>query len=327
MKNRQKHITINWLRANGFMRACLILVLVLNGVFLSQAAAAIETHFLYQLSNFQGPVSSTWARIHVDEKKNEIYVINQRETDIRIFNDLGMEVYRFGDDGSLGGVLDLVVEEKGNILVLSRGRYNVSIIVCDFRGEPISELKLKNLPEDFSGFSPTRMAFWNNRLYLLDSNALMLVVTDTEGVFLNAYDLLALIGLEEKKRDQVEVVGFSIDAHGNVLFSLPVLFKVFKLFPDGTITSFGEPGGAPGKFNLAGGVVADDRDNYFVADWLKSVVQVFDKDFTFQTQFGYRGTSQDNLVAPKYLALDSQGRLYVSQVNNRGISVFKIDYE
>ncbi len=33
----------------------------------------VDTAFLYTLSNFNGSVSSNWAKIHVDEQRNEIY--------------------------------------------------------------------------------------------------------------------------------------------------------------------------------------------------------------------------------------------------------------
>ncbi len=37
------------------------------------AMTRVDTAFLYTLSNFNGSVSSNWAKIHVDEQRNEIY--------------------------------------------------------------------------------------------------------------------------------------------------------------------------------------------------------------------------------------------------------------
>jgi hypothetical protein len=59
---------------------------------------------------------------------------------------------------------------------------------------------------------------------------------------------------------------------------------------------------------------------------LKSAILIFDKDFRFQSEFGYRGPRPGNLNGPRNLALDSQGRLYVSQLG-KGISVFQITYK
>jgi hypothetical protein len=75
-----------------------------------------------------------------------------------------------------------------------------------------------------------------------------------------------------------------------------------------------------------GGIVADERGNYYVADRLRCVVLIFDKDFRFQKEFGYRGANPENLIGPRNLVLDTGGRLYVSQLRSRGVSVFKINY-
>ena len=130
--------------------------------------AAVETSFLYSLSNTSGPIPYSWANLFIDEERNEIYVVDTREQDIRIFNDKGMEIYRFGNDGSLGTIVDVAVKKDGSILVLSRRRPKSAIILCNFRGEPLSEMEIKNLPNDFLSFSPNRIAYREGRLYLLD---------------------------------------------------------------------------------------------------------------------------------------------------------------
>ncbi len=305
-----------------FMGFCIV-----SGAVPADVIAAVETTYLYKLSNFSGPVPFSWANIFFDEEKNEIYVVDPRGRDIRIFNEKGMEIYRFGDDGSLGTVADVAVDRDGNILVLSRRHLKSAIILCNFRGEELSELKLKNLPPDFSRFSPDRIIYRNGQIYLLDSFSMRIALTDASGRFQKAYDLAALLDVEEKKRGDTDICGFSIDRQGNILFTVPVLFSAYTLSPDGKTQGFGHPGSAPGKFNIVGDIVADERGFYYVADRLKCVVLIFDKDFQFQTQFGYRGLRPDNLIGPRNLALDSLGRLYVSQRKSRGISVFKIVYD
>jgi DNA-binding beta-propeller fold protein YncE len=55
-------------------------------------------------------------------------------------------------------------------------------------------------------------------------------------------------------------------------------------------------------------------------------VLVFDKDFNFVTQFGSRGLRPGNLIAPDDIAIDNDDKVYVTQGNKRGVSVFKITY-
>jgi len=310
------------------------IVIIISTIFIASLGlssdnvmAGIETSFLYRLSNFSGPIPYNWANVAVDKERNEIYVLDRQERDITLFNDSGMEFYRFGDDGSLGTAVDAAVDKDGNILVLSTSWPKVLVAKYNFRGEPIGQLALKDFPSDFSVFSPDRMVYREGLLYLLDSSRLRLAVTDANGLFQNGYDLGSLAGIKEKERDGTDIGGFSVDSAGNILFTIPIKFAAFILFPDGEIMSFGKPGGAPGKFNNVGGIVADDQGYYYVADKLKSAILVFDKDLQFQLEFGYRGFSPESLNGPKDLALDSEGRLYVSQLGNRGISVFQITYK
>ena len=296
-------------------------------VLSTDVMAAVETSFLYTLSNTSGPIPYSWANLFIDEERNEIYVVDTREQDIRIFNDNGMEIYRFGDDGSLGTIVDLAVKNDGSILVLSKRLPKSAIILCNFRGEPVAELELKNLPPDLVDFSPDRIVCREGLLYLLNSFSMRLVVTDTNGSFRKGYDLGALVGVEEKKRANTDIDGFSVDRERNVLFTIPVMFSAYVLSPDGKITGFGKPGSAPGRFNIVGGIVADDSGNYYVADKLKCAVLIFDKNFNFLKEFGYRGLRPGNLIGPKNLVLDTRGRLYVSQRRSRGISVFQITHQ
>jgi len=326
MKDKDKISTSFFLSRYNFLLLIFIMSFSLIGVFTHKAMAEVDATFLYFLSSFDGPVPFYWANITVDESQKEIYVVDSRERDVTIFNSEGMEVYRFGDDGSLGTVIDVAVKQDGNILVLSRGDTTSSLILCNFRGDPIAKLDLKNFPPDFSEFAPDRIVNQGALLYLLDSRSLKIAITDLNGLFQKGYDIVSLLGLVvNDKGRSTEIAGFSVDRQGNILFTIPVIFKAYQLFPDGSITSFGRPGSAPGRFNLIGGIVADDS-YYYVADRLKSAVIIFDKDFQFQSEFGFRGVRPWNLIAPKNLAMDGKGKLYVSQLGNRGISVFEISY-
>jgi DNA-binding beta-propeller fold protein YncE len=294
----------------------------------AEVQAEVQTSFLYRLSNFSGPVPSNWATISVDRARDEIYVTDGQSGIIRIYNDRGMEVYRFGDDWNSGSLLlAAAARNDGNILVLTRKFSANSIVLCNFRGEFLADLALQGLPPDFSGFSPTDMVYRNRRLYLLDNNLLRLAVTDSNGYFMAGYDLGALLQIDENKRMATQLGGFSVDHAENIYFTVPVLFTAFKLSPDGKLASFGKPGSAPGRFNNLGGIVADDQGYIYVADRLKSVVIIFDKDFKFLNEFGYRGRRPYNLIAPNDLDLDAAGRLYVSQLASIGVSVFKIIYQ
>jgi hypothetical protein len=280
--------------------------------------------FLYYLSSFQGDVSFGWARITVDRGKNEIYVIGRE--DISIFNERGMEVYRFGRQEVPGNAYDVAVKEDGTILFLTYKRDEYSIVSCNFRGVPVTEIAVTGLPESFSEFRPDRIVYREKQLYLADSRAMMIAVTDADGRYVQGYDVLTLFGLDEKERSNKIFTGFSVDGEGNMLFTVSVMFKAFRLSPEGEIASFGKAGSIAGRFGVVAGIASDNRGNILIVDTLRCVVMVFSgEDFSFVTEFGYRGLAPGKLIAPKEVAVDGKGRIYVTQARRLSISVFRID--
>jgi hypothetical protein len=272
----------------------------------------------------------SWAGLAFDREQNEVYVCDTAFGMVRIFNENGMEVYNFGEDGTLGNIYDVALDKDGDILVLSyivttKGT-TYSITRCNYRGEPKSKIEIRNVPPELSKIWPIRIVNKEGHLYLVDKNAMKIIVTDKEGLFENGYDIASILKLSENKRANTGIVGFSVDKDGNILFTIPVLFQAFKLSPDRTLVSFGRRGSAPGRFNVVGGIASDDKGYYYLTDTLRCVVMIFDKDFNFQTEFGYRGFGPGNLIAPKDLGVDGAGRVYVNQSRRRGVSVFKIIY-
>ena len=114
MKDKPRFITPFGLKFLFFFLACGV---AFFAAVPTDAMAEVEVHFLYALSNFDGPIPYNWANISVDEANQETYVVDTRERDVAVFNQYGMEVYRFGDDGSLGTVIDVAVKADGKILL------------------------------------------------------------------------------------------------------------------------------------------------------------------------------------------------------------------
>ena len=56
------------------------------------------------------------------------------------------------------------------------------------------------------------------------------------------------------------------------------------------------------------GIAKDDQGNYLVVERLRSVVMVFDKEFRFLQEFGYRGDKPGNLIRPNEVAVGNAGK-------------------
>jgi hypothetical protein len=169
------------------------------------------------------------------------------------------------------------------------------------------------------------MLYRDGNFILVNMNIAKAVVTDKRGVYLKGFNFLEIIELPDKERSDKEIFGFGMDRAGNMLFTIPVLFKAYIVSPEGMMTaSFGKAGSAPGMFGVVSGIDVDDLGNYLVVERLRSVVMVFDKNFQFLKEFGYRGTRPENLIQPNDLVVGNAGKLYVNQVRDRGVSVFSL---
>jgi len=296
--------------------------------FPAQASAEVRSTYLYSLANFQGKLPYNDVRVRVDRVRDEVYIVERGI--VRIFNDAGMEFFWFGDNPELESIYDLAVDEKGDIFLLS---FNFThpenpkyfLIRCNYRGDKKEKLMLAGFPSGHPNFFPNYMFYQNGRFLFLSSSQMRAVVTDRNGVFQKGYDLANILEIPEKDRPNTEIFGFNLDPEGNMLFTVPVLFKAFVVSPDGKVTaSFGKAGSAPGLFGIVSGIAKDAQGNYLVAERLRSVVMVFDKEFRFLKEFGYRGDKPGNLIRPSELAVGNAGKLYVTQVRNRGVSVFSV---
>ncbi len=291
----------------------------------------VRVSYLYKLSDFFGPEPLSWPQISADPAGKEIYVTHQNS--VRIFDENGMEMYRFGDDEGrgAGSISDAAADDEGNIVLLtyefSAGARRFSLVLCNYRGEPRGKIELKGMPADFTEkFFPDSLVYRDNRLYLCDSGSMKVVVSDKEGKIERTVDIQKLLKARpDRPGQQMDLAGFNVDGQGNLLFTVSVLFRAFRLSPEGVLTGFGQRGSSPGKFNVASGIAADDQGYYYVSDRLKCAVLVFDKDLNYVLQFGYRGYEGDGLIVPAGL-LVSGNRLYVTQAASMGVSVFRIEH-
>jgi hypothetical protein len=238
-----------------------------------------------------------------------------------------MEIYRFriGLDGER--LMDLAVDSQGDMIALVYKGNEYRLQRCDYRGEPKQAASaVTGLPDAFIPFLPNKIVHRGGQLYLVDPNAMRIVVTDEQGVFVKGYDIPAILDLGKDERD-CELGGFSVDGEGHILFTIPVMFRAFRLSPDNTIAAFGQPGSSPGKFNIVGGIARDSHGNYLVSDAVKCSVMVFDSAFKYITQFGTGKKKDEQLFAPRDISIDASDRVYVSQGRNKGVSVFRLLYD
>jgi hypothetical protein len=313
--------------------ACTHAILLMLVVALPSLASAaipqiVTAKYIYNLSDSNGPVPSSWGSLSYDPEHKELYVIDKQDGTVGIFNDVGMEIYRFGQDSDLGMILSVAVLDGGDLLVLAAATRGPPVIWrCNFRGEPKERIELRDVPAKFAAeFWPDTLAFRAGKIFLVQKGEMKVLVADASGRCLAAHDYFHELQFDKIKTARGGAGAMhtvNVDDKGNVLFTVSPMFKVFVVSPDGKVDSFGERGGAPGKFNITGGVARDEQGNFYVSDVLKCAVLVFSPQFEFIGQFGERGWERGELIAPLEIAV-ADGKLYVSQSATRGVSVFQL---
>ena len=99
-------------------------------------------------------------------------------------------------------------------------------------------MTVTGLPVEFPGFFPNYMFYRDGKFLFLSSSKMQVVVTDQKGVFQKGYDLADILEIPEKDRPNTEIFGFNLDSDGNMLFTVPVLFKAYVVSPDGKVAAF-----------------------------------------------------------------------------------------
>ncbi len=287
------------------------------------AQAGVRASFAYTLAEGSGPMALSWPSLTWEPRSGELYVVDHSGGVIGVFNDSGMQVFSFGDDVAVGTPSGVVATENGELFVLASIGSKWSVVRCNFRGEPVEKLLLKDVPTGFAElFTPSAIATAGGKLYLADKGAMKVLVIGLDGAFVSSQDLADLVKVDARKRIGLDIRGFAVDTTGNLLFTIPSLFTAYVVSPDGRVRSFGTKGGAPGKFNVVSGIAADENGNLFLTDLLRAVVMVFDKEFHFIGEFGYRGAEPENLIAPADLVVGNR-RVFVTQ-SVGGVKAFDI---
>lgn len=286
------------------------------------ANPAFRAKYLYNLAETNGIIRQSFNDISYDPTTGELFVVG--EGIARVFNQTGMETYRFQGDERTGSIYSVVALESGDLIALGYAEGTLRLSRCDFRGEFQEELQLKNLEAHApGGFRPIALTYANGKLYVVDQIGMRVVVAEPTGAVVASYDLAKLAGLTAEDREKSEIRGFSVDRNGGMLFTIPTNFLVYVVDPDGTTRMFGKRGSTPGKFNVIAGVDRDEHGNIYVTDMLRSVVSVFDAEFQFVKEIGYRGRGPGGLIVPVEI-VTAPDRIFVSQYGNRGVSVFTV---
>lgn len=304
------------------LTTCAILTLAAALWVLPTATAAVESaRFLYLLSDLNGSLPFNTVMMRVDRQHDELYLYEQSIQAVRVFNTTGMEIYHFNTSDYPGRFLGLFPTDQGELLILTNNSGVLTLITCDERGKPKSSRIITSATD--REFHPDLFIGQGDRLYLADRARMLVVVCNQKGEEQQIYDIAARLEMTDAQRDDAGLTGFNVTPQGEILFTVATEFLAGRIALDGAMRTFGSKGSTPGKFNIVGGIAADDAGNIYVAETLRCTIIVFDGLGRFLQQISQRGETPDKLIGPDEITVLND-RIYVSQMRARGVSVFRI---
>jgi len=321
--------TMTGIRKRGSVgRGVLGIVLLVQAFGVSRAEDPLTVTFRAVLSDFNGPVRVGQARLAVDPGSDEVVVAIGR--DVRVFNDSGMEAFSFRSPLEYGAILDVAVEADGGILTLAyaiqseAGERPFAITRHDYRGQKVQDLELSGLDGRFAELRPNRILVDRDGLIVASTLQLLAVRVARDGAVLRTWDFAAILGIPGDDLGSLELSGLAVDADGNLLGTIGVQGLAFVLRDDGTTVPFGESGSAEGTFGNIGAIARDSLGRIYVADKIRGVILVFGADFRFLGEFGPERTPQGSLGTPAGVWTLGSGRVYVTQIGERGVWAYDV---
>ena len=294
----------------------------------SFAQDGIQVTFRSVLSDFNGPVRIGEARVAVDPESAEVVTAVGR--DVRVFNDFGMEVFSFRSPLDFGAILDVAMEPDGSILTLA---YRIetsddlppfAIVRHDYRGQKVGELDLSRLDGIYGELRPNRILNDRDGIIVANTMQLLAVRVDRDGTFVRGWDLAEILGILREDVGSLELNGFGVDADGNLLVTVGTRGLAVVLFSDGTVVRFGKSGSAVGGFGNIGAIARDRLGRIYVADKIRGVILVFDGEFRVLAEFGPERTPFGSIGTPAGVWTSGSGRIYVTQVGERGVWAYDV---
>jgi len=292
--------------------------------FSGSAMAEARLPYLKRLSLPSVTDVFKWPRsVHADRHTGEIFVCDQLNSRIVIFDGNGR--YRFQIPGGqvFRSPLDVAVTPEGYIVVLGYIEGRRQLVLLDFDGKPIADLPLTGLPEGLeeTEFVSIALSPGGDRLFVLDQANFRLWIAGLDGRVSGSVNLISNIP-ETEAREQL--FGH-VDVYGDtVLVSLPMAGEVQLFSLSGELLSVvGLKGTSHCQtaFPLA---AAMDRDgNVLILDQQRMLIMLWaPEENECLSETGGGGGRAGDLYKPADLALDAAGRVYVSQGFDGRVQVF-----
>ena len=257
--------------------------------------------------------------------KDEVFVMDGVNDRVVVFDKKGKVLRTFGRKGPGGDHLDqslgIAADRKGRIYVADSRRHRIVVFTREgrwLRSIDLVPFKSRVFPAD-----PTDLVIDGprRRMVIVDNDNHRLLVYSLSGKYLASWGTVGL------GREQFSYpYSIDMDKRGRFYVCEVMNTRVQVLYGDGTFASMiGEWGVRRGQFFRPQGVALDRKQRVYVTDNFMGVVQVF--DFHDGHLIGILADSKGkryNFKVPTGLAFDDENNLYLVEMGEHRVRVFKL---
>jgi hypothetical protein len=218
--------------------------------------------------------------------------------------------------------IDLAVDPEGYLFVL--GQVSPDITHLDFDGRLIRKISLTGLPEVSRSprFTSIAISQSGENLYLLDADNHRLWISNRDGMIQRSVDMTA-----GRTQEEIELLRYGhIDIYaGTLLVPIPTDGLVHLYDLDGNAQgTAGNPGSAECQTMFPAAAALDNEGRVIILDQQRALFMTWDlaRGVCVSEHYGF-GNAPGAFYQPSDLALDSSGRLYVSQGFEGRIQVYE----
>lgn len=269
--------------------------------------------FSYSITELQRPLG-----LAIDNERGRMYVVESEGSRYVAVLDAEGKVIGSLDPSNTEGIHSpayvAVDPANGNVYVSDRG--SGKLYIYDAQGELIGDLH----PKGVKNWGPLAVAVGENSVvYVSDSNAVpqQIWALQADGTVIAEFGALEKLSF---------VNGLTLQSDGSLLVSDSGNGRMLAYNTDGTLRGNIARGDSPSPIGLPRGMAVSDKGRLYIVDTMADIVRVYKWDDAgipvYSTEFGEPGNLDGQFIFPNSVAIDAEGRIFVTDRENDRVQVW-----